>query len=304
MSSINPARYKFSNSRYIHPEYLSVEGCGCENCTENPCQQNFMASFDRDGNILIPAGWIDEQVPFTSCSGYFNNWENEIPPSSVHQIPCYYKVTINGTENNNVNESWCQQCEGLDNEYYAIRYNCLTDNSDTLIKIPLCNDNNIISYCGLNELEIRLFVNFEIPEQQGHPYGPFLESKVREEDLSKIAPYHNEACYVYRYSQLEEENREKLYIYAVANLKYDDNYEQDPFQPFVKPCNCLKYGYFFVTRIGEFKGDYSVLSDPNGTIYSINTFNSLSYGNCIRKYYHGDFDGRNLTFTILKQMRT
>lgn len=314
MNSINPAAYKFAPPRGTSELTSHPMDCGCPDCVEPSCRNNYVASFDQEGNFLVPGSGerFHETYTFTvngedflQPSGTFPNWENEAAPSSIHPIPCYYKITIEGTENNTVNESWCQQCESLNGTYYAVRdtepyvsYN--TYQPDRIINIPLCTDNAPISYCGLNDLEIYLSIG---TEQHGYniEYASGLNPLWLTTD-SGIAPYiDDDPNYIYRNCNKEKEGRPQLYIYGIAHLDYE-NFELIGTE--IYGTDCLQEGYWFVRTIGEFNGDYQVIR--RGTrlgvpTYYISTFDDIDEGACNRKVYHGDFDGRNLAFTVYGQ---
>jgi hypothetical protein len=236
MSEINKARYIFgppTNPEPILPSALmgDGDGCGCPSCLDYPCINNYVGSFDQDGNYLIPSGWVSESYSYWAegdsvlqPSGSFIGWENEAAPSSVHPIPCYYKITIDGVENNDVTESWCQQCDSLNNEYYAVRdtepYTLANYQPDRIINIPLCHFGRGVSYCYLNNLEVYLSIGTE-QYPTNIEYSNGLNPLWLTTD-SSIAPYYDDdSSYIYRNFKKTEEQRPQLYIYAIARIVYD-----------------------------------------------------------------------------------
>jgi len=317
MNTINPAAYKFAPPRGTSELTGHPMDCGCPSCLNNPCANDYVASFDLEGNFLVPASgerfhetyiFKVNGEDFLQPSGTFMAWENEAAPSSVHPIPCYYTVTVEGTENNTVNESWCQQCEDLNGTYYAIRdtepytlYNIYQP--DRIINIPLCTDNNPVSYCYLNNLEVYLSIGTE-EYAYNIEYADGLNPLWLTTD-SSIAPHiDDDPNYIYRNCNKEKEGRPQLYIYGIVHLKFDPPTDDEFGGTSYFENNCLTEGYWFVRTIGEFNGDYQVirrgtrLGEPT---YYIQAFSDIDEGACNRKVYHGDFDGRNLTFVVYGQ---
>ena len=328
--------YKHSGQKYTttfinlpsNPWGVS-HGC-CKSCTPYQCTCSFVASFDLNGNVLVPSGNIIQDPDL------IYNWANTSPPGEIHPIPSAYQVTINGINNLNINESWCQNCTDLNDTYYMrlprqelyfpflfsmagpvnnanywvssssydpFGWNGIENRCITLYHIQLlgvvsfCNVQKPISFCGFTELKIYLMIG-----QEGD-FNNWWESY----NEAEIAPYSVNSSYVYRNKNRENENRPQLKIFAVAHFTKPRWGTQVQDGPWWNPGQYDIDGYVFKTIVGDFNGDYLYFKNTNlDGVKGIHSFDTIIsewvlYGNpnsCSAKAYHGDFDGRNLSFTI------
>lgn len=279
--------------------YGVADGC-CNSCVEYQCRSNFVASYDTEGEILVPT---ENNM----------NWTNEAPPGEVHTIPCAYTVTVGGVSNYAMDTSWCQSCGNLNGSYYmrllrapagqvfssnGAQYDPSHFGGSSFSQyghiqcmgvIPLCGVSKPISYCGFSYLTIFLMIG----HQKNTPewWIPY--------DVDAITQGSPEDG-VYRNDNREADGRPQLKIYGVAYFT-PPSYGEDV--------------YIFITELGDFNGDYKyrassggIVTDPEAGPIGLLPFADTKEGELTSswwgisdvptKVYHGDYDGRNLTFTI------
>src|SRR5210317_1164755 len=86
-------------------------------CFDPNCQFLGGASFDADGNILIPnrTGLYNGEI---AVSGDGTHWVNDAPPAEINPISCCYKVTLEGLASHPIEGSWVRDCADFNNVYY------------------------------------------------------------------------------------------------------------------------------------------------------------------------------------------
>ena len=243
------------------------------NCTENDCVYNGGASFDTNGDILVPSS--DPRF-----------WINQAFPSSIHPRPCCFDITIAGVVDDPT-VTWYQFSDAINGSYKAhYRY---AEEDSRLFNLPFCDPNNPI----VNRGYTRIVCDLAIGKDDYNFY---------DDDVFPSSWVPN---YIYEYKDRVVEGRPQLYVWAITRFVedsmwesvspqlYEDAYVYDP--PLFgnsenhEDCNPPVY---FKTIIGEFKGDYE--ESPS------NTISPISYTNECQdpKPYHGDLDLRALSFTV------
>jgi len=265
------------------------------NCINTGCDFKGGASFDTNGNILVP-----------SSDARF--WLNNALPSSIHPRACCFDIQINGVTSS-PNYPWYQMADAI-NGSYSSHYLWYWDDYEMLFNLPLCDANNPIVRGGYTRVVCSLHI--------GQDGISFI-------DNSMFPSGWVPDGYTYKHKDREVENRPKLYVWAITRFVTASSYTNFNqlqggfvYSPFYDPVynpvgefesDCLPPIYF-KTNLGEFKGDYTgSCVDYYDHIYDITrtrcTLDTVSYTNECQnpKPYHGDLDLRNLSFTVESQDR-
>lgn len=86
----------------IHNNDLSC----CETCLETECNFLAGASFDQEGDLLVPT----EDYQF---------WQNDSPPKWFKPAPCCWNIIISGISNYDFEDSWIQTCSTINGSYFG-----------------------------------------------------------------------------------------------------------------------------------------------------------------------------------------
>jgi len=136
------------------------------NCTENDCVYNGGASFDTNGDILVPSS--DPRF-----------WINQAFPSSIHPRPCCFDITIAGVVDDPT-VTWYQFSDAINGSYKAhYRY---AEEDSRLFNLPFCDPNNPI----VNRGYTRIVCDLAIGKDDYNFYDDDVNTKTEwlKEDLS------------------------------------------------------------------------------------------------------------------------
>lgn len=312
--------YKHSGAQddgtpYYDP-FPTSTGC-CNSCADDTCASNLVASYDGDGHILVPSGNIHTDPDMVM------NWQNSSPPDKVHTVSCGHQVSIQGIVSLSNNESWCSSAENLNGIYHMLypnkfgytAYNFLTpeyeggdwvfapaggtcrnddgyfwyEHMEYLGTIGFCNKNSPISTCGFDKADFYLMIGTD------GEYDPWYKA------WNPAAVFPDGGDYqtrdrIYRNKDREAESRPQLYLYAIAHF-HPPRYAW------------AEDAYWFKTKIAEWNGDYYEVNYSSSIGFNMSDMlapfsdtktlvTTGDYGGQYTKVYHGDFDGRNMSFTI------
>lgn len=271
-------------------------------CLEDVCGYDGGASFDKNGNVLVPARdgltYISngEQI---AASGDGMYWANDSLPSIIHPISCCYKVNIGGFEDQIIPDSPFRGCDGINgNSFYSSYDPYPTLGYDGYAYFP----NEVVlvenqSLCSIGSRISSTYASISIKLSIGLDGIVFLDNTVFPE---YNPPDNINDEYVYKSEKRQEEGRPQLYIWAIIEILSAPDENTSGAIPYSPPI-------YFKTRVGEFNGDY-MLAFYNGTPYvkpikyytecyesPMSLYSNLPYQGSL-KPYHGDLDLSNLSF--------